>query len=94
MFHREVFSIWTEEQKSEAMKEILMSKDEGVYKTILVDFLRVDKSIEKYESHTRFIRKVYDKFQNSFEKLTENLIEIHDLSKINSFIELVGYTAR
>ena len=90
-----MFFLWTEDQQNKALYEILTSKDnEGIYKTILVDFLKVNRSIEKYESHTKFIRKVFNKFQNSFEKLTHDLIEIHDMSKINSLIELVGYTAR
>ena len=92
-FFSKVYQLWSPNQKKQALEETF-SESEGVYKTILFDGLGVNKTIEKYYSHKKFIMKVYQKYRNSFPNISQETIEAHDKSKRDTLIELVGYTAR
>ena len=70
------------------------SNKKGIYRNILVDCLKIDKTMEAYESHTRFIEKVFLKFRRCFQNMTKEQMKKHDESKVGSLLELVGYTAR
>ena len=85
--------MWTEDQKSEAMRQV-DEKSDGVFRKLLMDHFKMKKTIAIYETHVKFIKKVFLRFQKSFEALTLDQIETHDLSKRQSFLELFGYTAR
>jgi len=91
-FFREVYYLWTEEQKIEAAEEIITGKN-GVYRQILCDHLSLQQTINKYNSHKKFIIKTYKRFRKGFPNLSLSTVEEHDLSKM-CFLELVGYTAR
>ena len=73
-FFRKVYYIWTDEQKEKASKEIATNSN-GIYKTILIDILKVSNTIKIYESHKEFIRKTYGKFRNSFHEMTEEQVD-------------------
>ena len=47
------------------------SSKKGIYRNILVDCLKIDKTMEAYESHTRFIEKVFLKFRRCFQNMTK-----------------------
>ena len=72
-FFRKVYYIWTDEQKEKASKEIATNSN-GIYKTILIDILKVSNTIKIYESHQEFIRKTFGKFRNSFHEMTEEQV--------------------
>ena len=91
---RDVYSLWTEELKLEAMRQIFDPTSEGVFKIILVDNFKMQDTIQAYESHKKFIMKVYQRFRTFFQSLSLDQVEKHDLSKVTSFVELFGYTAR
>jgi len=88
-----VINLWTEDQKDEAMKQIFDSNSEGVYRKILVDMFKVDKTMEVTETHQKYIRKAFQRSHHFFPNVTEIQILQHDSSKY-SFLELVGYTCR
>ena len=92
IFWREIYYLWTKEQKNEAEEEIRTGKN-GVYKQILCDQLSLQQTIDKYKSHKKFILKTYKRFRKGFPNLSLSTVEEHDLSKM-SLLELVGYTAR
>jgi len=91
-FFREVYYLWTEEQKIEAAEEIITGKN-GVYRQILCDHLSLQQTINKFNSHKKFIIKTYKRFRKGFPNLSLSTVEEHDLSKM-CLLELVGYTAR
>ena len=94
-FFTKVYYLWTGEQRQLAIKEIFGQKHlEGKYKTILFDCLKVNETVQKYESHKRYIEKSFSRFIHCFEHLEEEQIKSHDNSKVSSLLELVGYTAR
>ena len=75
----EVIPQWTEEQQVEALDQV--EKNEGVYKTVLVDIFKMNETKDVNDSHRNFIKKVFCRFKTCFENLSEELIVKHDLSK-------------
>ena len=55
---------------------------------------KVKEHIEDVLLHKRTIVKVYERFQTIFKSVTMDAIKKHDDSKVNSFVELLGYTDR
>ncbi|ORY45046.1 hypothetical protein BCR33DRAFT_716399 [Rhizoclosmatium globosum] len=45
-------------------------------------------------SHKEFIRKTFLRFRPFFPNLTAETVHVHDNSKLNSFIEVIGYTEK
>ena len=94
-FFTKVFYLWTEEQKRAAMEEVFNGQNTGgKYRTILVDCLKMNNTLRKYETHKHFIEKTYQRFKHHFEHLDEDQIKHHYNSKADNLLELVGYTAR
>ena len=94
-FFNKVFYLWSQEQKKEALVRVKdKSNKKGLYRIILIDCLKMDRTIQAYESHTRFIEKVFRKFRRCFTNMTMEQMKKHDESKVASLLELVGYTAR
>jgi len=85
-------TLWTEEQKVEALEQVTEGI-EGKYKKVLVDIFRVNETIAITDSHISYIKRVFNKYKHLCDNLTEEIILQHDLSKY-SFLELVGYTAK
>merc|ERR1711872_1027429 len=85
-------TLWTEEQKVEALEQVTEGID-GKYKKVLVDIFRVNETIAITDSHISYIKRVFDKYKHLCDNLTEEIVLQHDLSKY-SFLELVGYTAK
>ena len=75
----DVIPQWTEEQQVEALDQV--EKNEGVYKTVLVDIFKMNETKDVNDSHRNFIMKVFLRFKTCFANLTEELIVKHDLSK-------------
>ena len=94
-FFNKVFYLWSQEQKKEALVKVKdKSNKKGLYRILLLDCLKMDRTIQAYESHTRFIEKVFQKFRRCFTNMTMEQMKKHDESKVASLLELVGYTAR
>ena len=93
-FFTKVFYLWTEEQKKLAMIEIGSRNQSGGRYRTLFDYLRVNNTLHKYESHKRYVEKSYSRFRICFKYLEEDQIKCHDDSKISSILEIMGYTAR
>ena len=51
----EVIPRWTEEQRVEALDQV--EKNEGVYKTVLVDIFKMNETKDVNDSHRNFIKK-------------------------------------
>ena len=75
----EVIPRWTEEEQVAALDQV--EKNEGVYKTVLVDIFKINETKDVNHSHKNFISKVFCRFKPCFADLTEELIMKHDLSK-------------
>jgi len=84
---------WDDEQRSEAVKEVLEDGDKGIYSKILINIFKVNEHLEVTRSHKSFIEKTFHRFKSIFPHLQEKSILAHDQSKL-SFIEIVGYTDR
>ena len=64
-FFTKVYYLWTEEQRQLALKEIFGQKHlEGKYKTILFDCLKMNETVQKYESHQQYIEKTFSRFKH------------------------------
>ena len=74
-----VIPLWSEEQQTEALEQV--EKNVGVFKTVLVDIFKVDETKVITDTHREFIEKVFWRFKDCFDFLTEELILKHDLSK-------------
>lgn len=84
---------WNQEQRIEAVNQVLTGSESGIYANILVKLFNINEHIECTRSHKRFIEKTFYRFQSVFKNLQEKTILAHDQSKL-SFIEIVGYTDR
>ena len=75
----EIIPKWTPEQQTKALEQV--KKNEGLYKTVLVDIFKIDQTLSFNDSHRKFVKRVFLRVKYCFDELTADIIENHDLSK-------------
>ena len=75
----EIIPKWTPEQQTKALEQV--KKNEGLYKTVLVDIFKIDQTLSCNDSHRKFVKRVFLRAKDCFDELTADIIENHDLSK-------------
>ena len=73
---------WNQEQRAEAIQQVLAGDHAGSYAEILIKLFKVKEHIDCTRSHKQFIEKTFYRFQIVFKHLEEKTILAHDQSKL------------
>ena len=73
---------WNQEQRAEAIQQVLAGDHAGSYAEILIKLFKVKEHIDCTRSHKQFIEKTFYRFQSVFKHLEEKTILAHDQSKL------------
>lgn len=106
MEHGQDFLAWKQEEQNKAvamLNEVLvvgskrpedLGQEEWAMWEILVIQFKADAHFKETLSHRSFIKNVYLRFGHLFPHVDPVKVDHHDDSKLNSFIEIIGYTDR
>lgn len=87
-------SIWTEDEKKIAERDILeRNTDSKYYKLLFKKPFNMEMHYDQTDSHKGFVKKAYNRLKEFVPNMTDEDVERHDRTKYH-LTQAVGYTAR